>query len=151
MKITIVDKQTSLKISDNLIEKQVKAILKEEKVKTDEVILHFVEEKKIKKLHLKFFNDPSSTDCITFPIDSLNDKKSGWHILGEAFICTDIAIKNAKRFKTNPFYELNLYIIHTVLHLIGYDDIKEKDSKVMRKKENCYLTLLKETNIFIEK
>ncbi|NGX44668.1 MAG: Endoribonuclease YbeY [Candidatus Anoxychlamydiales bacterium] len=148
MKVTIVNEQTSLEVSEKLVEKQIKAILKEEKIKTDEVILHFVDEKKIKKLHLKLFNDPEETDCITQPIDRPGNKTAGFHILGEAFICTDLAIKNAQEFKTTPYHELALYIIHTILHLIGYDDINKEEVKVMRKKENYYLNLLKEKNIF---
>ena len=148
MKVTIVDKQTSLEISEKLVEKQVKAILKEEKIKTDEVILHFVDEKTIKKLHLKLFNDPKETDCITQPIDRPGSETAGYHILGEAFICADVAIKNAFEFKTTPYHELTLYVIHTILNLIGYDDINKEEVKLMRKKENYYLNLLKEKNIF---
>ncbi|NGX34872.1 MAG: Endoribonuclease YbeY [Candidatus Anoxychlamydiales bacterium] len=148
MNVTIVNKQTSLKISDKLIEKQIKAILKEEKIKTDEVILHFVDEQTIKNLHLKFFNDPEPTDCITQPIDKPDENETGYHILGEAYICTDVAIKNGKKFKTDSYHELTLYVIHTILHLIGYDDINKEDIKLMRKKENCYLNLFKEKNIF---
>jgi len=147
MKVTIVNEQSFLEISKDLIEKQIKAILKEEKIKTDEVILHFVDEKTIKKLHLKLFNDPNETDCITQPIDRPGSKTAMYHILGEAFICTEVAIKNAKEFKTTPYHELTLYIIHTILHLIGYDDINKDEVKIMRKKENYYLKLLKEKNI----
>ncbi len=148
MKVTIIDEQSSLEISQKLIKKQSKAILDKEKIKTDELILHFVEEKIIKKLHLKFFNNPNPTDCITQPIDRPSNKKSGYHILGEAFICTSIAKKNAKDFKTSPYYELTLYIIHTILHLIGYDDINKETIKIMRKKENFYINLFKKKNIF---
>ena len=118
------------------------------KVKTDEVIVHFVDKKAIKKLHKQFFNDPSETDCITLPIDKPTDKQTIYHILGETFICTDVAYQNAKIYKTSVVYEITLYVIHTILHLIGYDDIKEKDVKVMREKEMYYLTLLKNKGIF---
>lgn len=148
MKVTIIN-DSSIKITNKLIENMLKNILEKEKIESDEVILNFVDKKKIKKLHLKFFNNPEPTDCITIPIDKPKDKKSGYHILGEAFICPDVALENAKRFKTSIFYELNLYIIHTILHLIGYDDIKEKDIVLMRKKENFYLTLFKEKNILL--
>jgi probable rRNA maturation factor len=147
MVIKIVNDQKKLKINKKLIEKQIKEVLNTEKVKTDEVIIHFVHKKAIKKLHKQFFNDSSITDCITFPIDTPTDKKTFYHILGEAFICTDVACQNAKTYKTSVLYELTLYVIHTILHLIGYNDIKEKDIKVMRKKEMHYLTLLKNKDI----
>ncbi len=146
MKVTIINNQSVLKINKKKIEKQVKTILKEENISTDEVILNFVDVKTIKDIHLKYFNDPSTTDCISFPIDSPKEKK--WcHILGEAFICTKEAIKFSKRYKITPYEELTLYVIHCILHLIGYDDINKKDISIMTEKENYYLSLLKEKNI----
>jgi len=144
MQVKIINKQSSLKIEKKLIQKQVIEILKKEKIKTDEVALHFVNTETIKKIHLKHFNDEKSTDCISFPIDKPNHKKIGYSILGEAFINADAAIKFCKAYNKDVFFELTLYIIHSILHLIGYDDINKKDIKIMRKKENYYLSLLKD-------
>ena len=37
--------------------------------------------------------------------------------------------------------ELHRVIVHGILHLIGYDDHTEDDVRVMRAKENYYLSL----------
>lgn len=147
MKVTIINKQKDLKLNNKNIEKQVKTILKKERISTDEVILNFVDTKTIKNLHSQFFNDPTITDCISFPIDTPLKEKIGYHILGEVFICTKEAIKCSKRYKTSTIEELTLYVIHCILHLIGYDDINKKDITVMREKENFYLSLFKENKI----
>jgi probable rRNA maturation factor len=144
MKVTIINEQKSLRIVNKKFEKYVKTILKEEKVVTDEVILHFVDANKIKDLHFQYFKDSSITDCISFSIDRPNKKKIGYNILGEAFICTDAAISYSKEHKVDSYDELILYVIHSILHLIGYDDINKKDIEIMRKKENYYLSLFKE-------
>ena len=135
MKITIFDEQSSYKISKKTIQFLVKKLLEKENINTDEVILHFVNKDKIKELHLRFFSDPSETDCISLPIDSPFEKKIGHMILGEVFVCTDVAEEYAKENNVNTEEELFLYIIHGILHLIGYDDIDENDNKIMRKKE----------------
>jgi probable rRNA maturation factor len=142
MKIVLLDEQSSLEIDKELIEKQVFSILKKEKIKTDELILHFVDKKTIKKLHKKFFNDPTITDCISIPIDAISSTENP-HILGEVFICTDVAIDYAKKNNLDPFFENSYYVIHSILHLIGYDDIDEKDREIMRKKENEIIDYLK--------
>ncbi|MFA6118969.1 MAG: rRNA maturation RNase YbeY [Parachlamydiales bacterium] len=146
MEIIIIDDQVSMKLENKIIGKLVKLILKKENIITDEVILNFVNEQKIKELHLKYFNDPTLTDCISFPIDSPNEKVNH-HVLGEVFICPATALKYAKTHKKDPKSELALYIIHTILHLIGYDDIKENDIKIMREKEKQYLSLYEKYNI----
>jgi probable rRNA maturation factor len=147
MKVTIINNQSVLIINKKKIEKQVKTILRKENISTDEVILHFVDDKTIKELHLKFFNDPTITDCISFPIDPPVKEKKCYHILGEAFICTKEAVRYSKSHNISPNEELILYIIHCILHLIGYDDINKKDINIMRKKENLYISLLKEKKI----
>ena len=146
MIISVVNNQTSLKIDEKNIKKLILAFLKKEKIKTDEVTIYFVDEKAIKKLHKKIFNESSSTDCISLPIDGI-EKNSIYHVLGEIFICPDIALKNAKDFKTSALNEITLYIIHSLLHLIGYDDIKEKDIQKMRQKEKEILLFMKKKNI----
>lgn len=147
MKIIIINNQDSLRIINKKIEKQIKLILKEENIITDEIILHFVNEKTIKKFHLKYFNDPLVTDCISFPIDPPKENKTGYHVLGEGFICTPQAKKYSKKYKKDPYEELTLYIIHCILHLIGYDDINKKDAMIMRKKENYYLSSFKKKKL----
>ena len=118
-------------------------LLKELKISTDEIIIHFVSELKIGFIHKKFFNDPSSTDCITFPIDSCTkNKEDSYHILGEVFICPKIAIKYSERHRINPLEELYRYIIHCILHLIGYDDIQETERIRMKRKERACLKKL---------
>ena len=104
--------------------KVISCLLKELRISTDEVIFHFVSERKICQLHKEFFNDPASTDCITFPIDPPDAEKSASHVLGEAFICPLTALTYAKLHKSDPYEELCRYIIHCILHLIGYTDIE---------------------------
>jgi len=54
-------------------------------------------------------------------------------------ISTDTAVRNARIFKTNRFYELHLYLVHGLLHLLGYDDSNRKQIQLMRRKEREYV------------
>ena len=146
MKVSVYNNQKDLTISKSCIAKQVTAILDNEKIECSEVIIHFVEKKEIIKLHKKYFNDPSFTDCISFPIDK-PDKNC--IILGEIFICTKAALEYSEKNGCDPFDEASLYIIHGLLHLIGYDDILKKDRTVMKKKEKECMSLLKKRNLGI--
>lgn len=49
----------------------------------------------------------------------------------------------------NPLAELTLYIIHTLLHLKGYDDQNESDIAIMRAKEQEILAFLEEKNLVL--
>ena len=149
MKITVTNNQADLFLSPLKVRKIVRCILQDLlKIPCSEVAIHFVDKKEISKLHKKFFNDPTITDCITFPIDG-PDEENG--ILGEVFVCPYVAIKYAKENNLDPYQETTLYIIHGLLHLLGFDDIKEKDRKVMRQQEKKLMDHLSEKKISLHK
>jgi probable rRNA maturation factor len=130
--VTIFDQQSDLPFSHQEVEGVVRAVLSHYKVVTDQVSLHFVDTKTICALHEEYFNDPSVTDCITFPIDEPGAPSPS--ILGEVFICPQTALTQDP---TAPYEELTLYIVHTLLHLLGYDD-QGAEEKLMREQErNC--------------
>jgi len=64
------------------------------------------------------------------------------HLQGDIIISTDAVVANARKFKTSPQHELSLYIVHGILHLLGYDDHAAKDITRMRKKERELMKLL---------
>jgi len=69
---------------------------------------------------------------------SLDKKK----ILADIAISTDTAIRQAKIFKTSPLYETYLYVVHGVLHIIGYRDATFKQRKLMDEKAHYILEKL---------
>lgn len=138
-KINLYNSQRDLPLSIPTLKKAISFLLQELKISTDEIIIHFVSEIKIKRIHKTFFNDPTSTDCITFPIDSHQEKRDSYHVLGEAFICPKIAIECSKRYRIAPLEELYRYIVHCVLHLIGYEDTQAADRARMKRKERLCL------------
>lgn len=75
------------------------------------------------------------TDVITF--DYCEDDV----LSGDIFISVDTVRDNAKEYEVTFEKELQRVMIHGVLHLAGYKDKTDEDSKVMRAKENQYLVL----------
>lgn len=149
MKIKVFCKCKLLPIKISSVKKAVKAVLELEKTEYDEVSIYFVGIKTISSLHEEFFQDPTPTDCISFPIDG---PKIGpqYSILGEVFICPEVAIQYAKKHSIDPLEEVTLYLVHGLLHLIGYDDIDPKDRNIMRKKEKRCMHSLKQENLLID-
>jgi len=143
MNISIIDEQKALSLSHDTMREAVLCVFESEKISCDEVEIHLVDQEKICILHKEFFQDPSPTDCISFPID--DPSESRFCFLGMVFICTDIAIEYAKEHDHDPEEEALLYLIHGLLHLIGYNDLTEEEQSIMRKKEKSCMDLLKAT------
>ena len=86
-------------------------------------------------INQKYLQHDYFTDIITF------DYCEGDRLSGDLFISVGSVRENSVEFGTEFKDELNRVIIHGLLHLVGYDDHTEKDIKLMRSKENYYLSL----------
>jgi probable rRNA maturation factor len=145
--IHIIDRQSDLEISPTAVKKIVESVIKGEKQKCDEVSIYFVDTAEICDLHEQFFDDPSTTDCISFPMDE-DEEDFGHRILGEIFVCPETAVKYAsEHVSTTAPEEVTLYVIHGLLHLMGYRDLEEDDISMMRKAETRHIKRLQKLGI----
>ncbi len=114
----------------------------------DEIIIHFVEEPEICRIHKHFFNDDSPTDCISIQVD---EKEVSPRFLGEIFISPKAAFDYLDQKTEGIYQEVSLYLVHGILHLIGYTDKEESEIKKMRLAEKRQMDYLKESNLLIKK
>jgi probable rRNA maturation factor len=147
--IEVFDNQRSLLVSKERVVHIVEATLNFLKITTDLLTVHLVSKQRIKELHLELFNDPSVTDCITQPFDLPKTKKTP-HFLGEVFVCPWVAKTYAQKKGFDPYDELTLYIIHTLLHLSGLEDTTPEKAAKMRVAEKKVLEHLKSNNIHLK-
>jgi len=131
--VTLFNSQSDLLIDNDQVKDLVTSFLKYKKISCREVIVHFVDNQTMCTIHSTHFADPSPTDCMTFPIDPIINQRSD--LLGEIFICPKVAISRAPEFGTDPYTECTLYIIHALLHLLGFDDQTEEEREIMRHEE----------------
>lgn len=134
VKITIKNLQNRLPIHSSKIINLIHRVIKGEDIKESAWInICFVDNPQIKKFNAKFLKTNESTDVLAF---NLSDEKK---ILADIMISTDTAIKQARKFKTTPDYELLLYVVHGLLHILGFDDRTKAGISLMRKKESEYV------------
>ena len=90
----------------------------------------------MKKLNKKFRNQNKSTDVLSFPFFSLNTLKI---IRLKNLYIGDIAISyeiiNSRSEKNTFFLEFDKVWVHGLLHLIGYNHVKNKEYLKMNKIE----------------
>jgi probable rRNA maturation factor len=87
-------------------------------------------------INLQYLHHNTLTDIITF--DTSEDNES---IAGEIYISIDRVRENAVKFNATFDKELNRVMAHGILHLLGYSDKTPQQKKIMRKKEDAYLSL----------
>ncbi|HEY2952113.1 MAG TPA: rRNA maturation RNase YbeY [Verrucomicrobiae bacterium] len=101
-----------------------------------ELAIHLVAAPEMARINQQFLNHAGSTDVITF------DYTAEEQLHGEIFICIDDAVKQARQFRATWQSELVRYLIHGVLHLIGYDDLTAAGRRAMKREENRLLRKL---------
>lgn len=100
-----------------------------------DISIIFCSDNYVLDINQRFLQHDYFTDIITF------DYCEGDRLSGDLFISVDSVRENSVEFGTEFKEELNRVIIHGLLHLMGYDDHTDADIKMMRSKENYYLSL----------
>jgi rRNA maturation RNase YbeY len=102
--------------------------------KLEEVNYVFCDDNYLHKLNVEFLKHDTLTDIISF------DYSIGKIIQGDIFISVERVLENAKDYNVLFIEELHRVIIHGILHYCGYKDKSPDEAKVMRDKENFYLS-----------
>ena len=111
------------------------------KNKKQEFTIFLTNNYKIKKLNKKFRNKNKFTDVLSFPYFNKKDleitKKKNIYI-GDIAISYKAILERSK--KENFLLEFDKVWIHGLLHLVGYDHVKNKDYYTMAKEEKRILS-----------
>lgn len=112
-----------------------KAVAASEIRKLGDINIIFCSDNYILDINHKYLGHDYFTDIITF------DYCEGDVLSGDLFISVDSVRENAVTYGAESFInELNRVMVHGVLHLVGYDDHTPQEQKIMREKENYYLS-----------
>ncbi len=86
------------------------------------------------EINRQFLGHDYATDVITF------DYTANGTVGGDIFIDPATVAENAAALSVSPAVEMRRVMIHGVLHLCGYGDRTRKEQRMMRAKEDLYLT-----------
>ncbi|MFH1129161.1 MAG: rRNA maturation RNase YbeY [Patescibacteria group bacterium] len=117
MKVEI-NKLVSDKIDLKFLEKFAQKVLKLMKLNVVNLSIAIVDDAKMKALNKKYRKKNKTTDVLSFDY-------------GEIIICLNQAKRQAKKEKHSLEQELEMLLLHGILHLAGYDDQTKKDYNKM--------------------
>ena len=105
--------------------------------------LHSVSNQESTKLNIHYFKKNSPADVLTIPLytnieDIYKLNEDNEEVLGDLFINRELIKKNALKYKKTITEELQLVLIHGLLHLVGYsheneDKLKMIENKILNK------------------
>jgi probable rRNA maturation factor len=92
--------------------------------------ISFVEDEYMTELHIKWMDEPGTTDVLSFPMD-MPEQPGEVVTLGDIVISPVVAAAQALNQGHSTEHEIYILATHGLLHIIGYDHADKADEKVM--------------------
>ena len=90
----------------------------------------FVEDDYMTELHIKWMDEPGTTDVLSFPMD-MPEEPGEAVTLGDIVISPVVAAAQAISQGHSTEHEIFILATHGLLHIIGYDHADTADEKIM--------------------
>lgn len=155
--LTLRSRQRARHVDLRFLRRMVRALLRETWPNGGyDLAIYLVAAPEMTRLNETFLRHKGSTDVITFDYAEkagqasrmsrsgatpgrAKDRRDARPTLlhGEIFICLDEAVRQARRFHTSWQRELVRYVVHGVLHLLGYDDRNRRARRRMKAAEDA--------------
>ena len=98
-----------------------------------------VDDARMAELHEKYLGKAGPTDCLSFNLGEDNRAES---LEGEIVVSAETARREARARRISTEAELTLYVVHGLLHLLGYDDQAPEQAARMHRTEDEILASL---------
>lgn len=150
------NRQDKMEVTDEFIsnlEKVCDFALKEEGVNCPyQISLLFVNNDEIKEINKETRNIDKVTDVLSFPMLDYPVKKVFKEVysdnkfdetfldgeelvLGDMVLSLERAAEQSREYNHSYNREVSYLVVHSILHLLGYDHMEEDDKEIMRKRE----------------
>jgi probable rRNA maturation factor len=104
-------------------------------VQDAELTIRLVEPEEMQHLNHTYRNQNKTTNVLAFPSKLPPNIELECPLLGDVIVCPKVLLEESKLMNKSLAEHWSLIIIHGVLHLLGYDHIKDEDASVMQKLE----------------
>lgn len=114
---------------------------REEAPEAAELSIAIVEIDEMQELNQRYRSKEGPTDVLSFPCDDpcAVVEPGGLVALGDVVIAPEVAGRQALEYGHTVEEELNLLLVHGVLHLMGYDHEEDEDALAMQARERALL------------
>jgi probable rRNA maturation factor len=119
--------------SEDLLERAARAVLEQESQSVDsELSIILTNDTRLRELNLNYLGIDAPTDVLSFPAYE-TDPETGARYIGDILISVPRAQAQADAAGHPLESEVQLLVVHGVLHLLGYDHAQPEEKALMWK------------------
>lgn len=140
--VQITKKFQDIDVSIRKLEDLVKTICRRFDLSKAAVSVAIVDDTQIRRINRQFLGRNVRTDCLSF--DLSDGDKCGWSSSAsfELVVNGELAVKEANWRGHSSEAELALYVTHSMLHNLGFDDSTQEQARKMHDAEDEILRQL---------
>jgi probable rRNA maturation factor len=127
----------SLRLDEAAIHTTVARVLEGEGFTVADLSVVLADHATVLALNRDWLGHDYDTDVVSFPLDE--EAAARREVDGEVYVDLDTAAERAPEFGATMEQEALRYVVHGLLHLLGYDDATEEERAAMRRLEDAYL------------
>ena len=141
--------ESEFSVPRDLLERATRATLKHQAVSSAaELTIVLTDDARLKELNREYLGIDAPTDVLSFPA-SETDPQTGAHYIGDILISIPRAKSQAAAARHPLEAEVQLLVVHGVLHLLGHDHASAEEKDRMWKAQSEILIQLGLGNIQI--
>lgn len=129
--VIISSTQNALRVPRKKLAELVQFLSRAEGVRVAAVDIAVVNSAEMTGVNRRFLDHRGDTDVISFDLTD----QGGQGLSIQLVICGDVAVRQAPHHGLKPQHELMLYVIHGLLHMMGYEDTTIRGGARMHARE----------------
>lgn len=118
----------------------VRRIAERESVEIQYLGIVLTDHETVLELNRTYLEHDYLTDVLSFPLRAVETAEGS--VEGEIYVDLDTAAERAPEFNATFEEETCRYVVHGLLHLLGYDDQSEEGQQTMQQLEEQYLAAM---------
>jgi probable rRNA maturation factor len=137
--VSIVSRSKAMRVPRKRIAGIVAFVARSERAVIGEVDVAVVDSPEMAALNRRYAGHRGITDVLSFDLSSAGEPLSA-----QIIVCGEVAVKQARELRVGPQRELLLYVVHGLLHFLGYSDTTPRKAERMARRQEELLSLFLE-------
>ncbi len=151
--IAVTRHTKAVRVSADRLRRLIRFVVDAEGYRIAALDLAIVPDAEMKALNRRYLGSAALTDVLTFDLSGpahdgrVHDgggRERGAGLVAQVVVCGDLAVRQARLRGHSAARELMLYVVHGLLHLMGYEDGSVRGAAGMHAREDELLVLFGE-------